>query len=103
MSDLIGPVALKDSGGRTIYGESNDREYSETVSTKVDAEVSRIINDGLISAEKVLTDHKKAFTAIALKLIEVETLEKDDYEKLLTLHGIELKVKDEPAKLDVVA
>jgi cell division protease FtsH len=101
MSDLIGPVALKDSGGRTIYGEGTDREYSETVSTKVDSEVSRIINDGLISAEKVLTEYKKAFTAIALKLIEVETLEQEEYEKILTAHGIMLKKKEEPAKLEL--
>ena len=77
-----------------MYGEPIEKEYSETISTKVDAEVSRIINDGLKSAEKVLTEHKKAFTAIALKLIEVETLEQEEYEKILTAHGIILKKKE---------
>ncbi len=96
MSDVIGPIALVDSPGRTQYSETVEKEFSETVSTKVDAEVSRIINDGLKSAEKVLTEHKKAFTAIALKLIEVETLEQDEYEKILTAHGIILKKKEEP-------
>ena len=67
MSDIIGPIALVDSGGRPQYGEITEKEFSETVSTKVDAEVSRIINEGLRSAEKVLTEHKKAFTAIAKK------------------------------------
>src|ERR1035437_959125 len=52
MSDVIGPIALVDSGGRPQYGEIAEREFSETVSTKVDAEVSRIINDGLKTAEK---------------------------------------------------
>lgn len=94
MSDLIGPIALVDSPGRSQYGEIVEKDFGEAVSTKVDAEVSRIINDGLKSAEKVLTEHNKAFTAIALKLIEVETLEQDDYEKLLTAHGILLKKKD---------
>ena len=94
MSEVIGPIALVDSGGRPQYGEITEREFSETVSTKVDAEVSRIINDGLKSAEKVLTEHKKAFTAIALKLIEVETLEQEEYEKILTVYGIELKKKE---------
>jgi cell division protease FtsH len=102
MSDLIGPIALVDSGGRPQYGEIPEREFSETVSTKVDAEVSRIINDGLKTAEKVLIEHKKAFTAIALKLIEVETLEQEEYEKILTAHGILLKKKEEPAKLEIV-
>ncbi|KKS49676.1 MAG: Lysyl-tRNA synthetase [Candidatus Nomurabacteria bacterium GW2011_GWA2_43_66] len=96
MSDIIGPIALVDSGGRPQYGEITEKEFSETVSTKVDAEVSRIINEGLRSAEKVLTEHKKAFTAIAKKLIEVETLEQEEYEKILTVHGIMLKKKEEP-------
>lgn len=94
MSDVIGPVALVGGGGRTMYGETLDREYSETISTKVDAEVSRLIGDGLKSAEKVLTEHKKAFDAIAEKLIEVETLEQEEYEKILTAHGIVLKKKE---------
>ena len=94
MSDAIGPVALVDSPGRPQYGEMMEKEFSETVSTKVDAEVSRIINDGLKSAGKVLAEHKKAFTAIAKKLIEVETLEQEEYEKILTAHGIMLKKKE---------
>lgn len=94
MSDLIGPVALVGAGGRTEWGETRDAVFSEAVSLKVDAEVSRIIQDGLKSAEKVLTEHRKAFDAIANKLIEVETLEKEEYEKIIVAHGIELKVKE---------
>ncbi len=100
MSDVIGPIALVDSGGRPQFGEISEREFSETVSTKVDAEVSRIINDGLKSAEKVLAENKKAFIAIALKLIEVETLEQEEYEKILTAHGILLKKKEITAPVE---
>jgi cell division protease FtsH len=103
MSEVIGPIALVDSGGRLQYGEMPEKEFSENVATKVDGEVSRIINDGLKTAEKVLAEHKKAFTAIALKLIEVETLEQEEYEKILVAHGILLKKKEEPAKLEIVA
>ncbi|OGI95642.1 cell division protein FtsH [Candidatus Nomurabacteria bacterium RIFCSPLOWO2_01_FULL_42_17] len=94
MSDIIGPIALVSGGGRSQYGELIEKEYSESVSTKVDAEVSRIISDGLKSAEQVLTAHRKAFDAIAHQLIEVETLEQEEYEKILTLHGIVLKKKE---------
>jgi cell division protease FtsH len=95
MSELIGPIALNDSpGGRSPYGEIPEKEFSENVSTKVDSEVSRIINDGLKSAERVISENKKAFTAIAQKLIEVETIEQDEYEKILVAHGILLKKKD---------
>jgi cell division protease FtsH len=102
MSDVIGPIALVDSGGKPQYGEIAEREFSETVSTKVDAEVSRIINDGLKTAERVLTEYKKAFTAIAHKLIEVETLEQEEYEKILVAHGILLKKKEVVAPMEAV-
>jgi cell division protease FtsH len=101
MSDAIGPVALAPAGGRAQWGEITEKEYSETISTKVDSEVSRIINDGLKSAEKVLNSHRKAFDAIAHRLIEVETLEQEEYEKILTAHGILLKKKEEPATLEI--
>ena len=103
MSDVIGPVALVGAGGRPQYGEMVEKEFSETVSTKVDAEVSRIIADGLKSAGKVLTEHKKAFVAIANKLIEVETLEQVEYEKLLVAHGIVLKKKDDIKETPVLS
>ncbi|OGI65015.1 cell division protein FtsH [Candidatus Nomurabacteria bacterium RIFCSPLOWO2_01_FULL_39_18] len=99
MSDAIGPIALAGALGRAQFGEIVEKEYSEAVSTKVDAEVSRIINDGLKSAEKVLTENKKAFVAIASKLIEVETLEQEEYEKILTAHGIVLKKKEGETKI----
>ncbi len=102
MSDVIGPVALAGGGGRTQYGEEIEKEFSETVATKVDAEVSRIIQDGLKTAEKVLTENKKAFTVIAQKLIEVETIEQEDYEKILTAHGILLKKKDIVAPIETI-
>ncbi len=95
MSDVIGPIALVGGGGRQQYGEFIGKEYSESISTKVDAEISRIISDGLKSAEKVLSENRKAFDAIAQKLIEVETLEQEEYEKILTAHGILLKKKEE--------
>jgi cell division protease FtsH len=102
MSEVIGPIALVDSGGKTQYGEMLENQFSETVSTKVDSEVSRIIQDGLKTAEKVLTEHKKAFIAIAQKLIEVETLEQEEYEKILTAHGILLKKKEIIAPVETV-
>jgi len=94
MSDVIGPVTLRGDGGVSKYGEVTEKEYSETVATKVDAEVLRIINDGIKSAEKVLNDNKKALKAIADKLVEVETLEQDEYEKLIIAHGIIPKKKE---------
>lgn len=89
MSDDIGPVALESDGGRTMFGRGvNDREYSEQMSAKIDAEVSKIMNNAFAVARKVLGEHKPALEAITKKLIEVETLEQADYEKIIIAHGI---------------
>ncbi len=101
MSDLIGPVALSGGGGRAPFNEVVEKEFSESVSAKVDGEVRRIIDDGIKSAEKVLTEYRKAFDAIAHKLIEVETLEQEEYEKILTAHGIMLKKKEDIPAVDI--
>jgi cell division protease FtsH len=94
MSDLIGPVALVGDGGSSHFGVPEEKEYSEAVGAKIDSEVSRMIDDGIKTAEKVLTENKKVLKAIADKLIEVETLEQGEYEKVIIAHGIIPKKKE---------
>jgi len=92
MSDAIGPLALENDGGRPLFGEGvKGKEYSESTSALIDAEVQRIMREGLSRAEKVLTDHKQVLEAITEKLIEVETLEQPEYEAILTKYNIPLK------------
>ncbi len=89
MSDKIGPVAFSADRG---YGETN---YSPDIAGKIDAEVTHIIEEARKKAEKVLTDHRGALNAIAKKLVEVETLEREDFEKVLIANGITPKAKEE--------
>lgn len=90
MSEAFGPVALEDSGGRMFLGRapSLEREYSEEVSKKIDAEVALIIDDAKEKATKAIVKHRKALDAIANELIKIETLERADFEKLLIANGI---------------
>jgi cell division protease FtsH len=89
MSDVIGPVAFA-----TDHSYRNET-YSQDIAAKIDAEVSRIIEDGKNRAREVLNTHKGALDAIALRLVEVETLEREEFEKLLVANGITPKVKNE--------
>ena len=99
MSDEIGPVALESDGGRTMFGgQGADGDMSEATHAKVNAEVKRIMDENLVRAQKVLHDHRKALDAIALKLMEVETLEQPEYEEIIKAHGIKLKKKDDIVK-----
>jgi cell division protease FtsH len=94
MSDKMGPVALEGEGGRTLFGRGvGEKDYSEKVGSEIDSEVSKIMSDALKRATKVIEEHKKAFEAIAKKLIEVETIERTEYEKILVANGIMLEKK----------
>jgi cell division protease FtsH len=94
MSDKIGALALEGSGGRALFGRGvDDKEYSEKVSADIDAEVSRIMSEALKKAEEIITTHRKALDAIALKLIEVENIEREEYEKIIIAFGILPKKK----------
>jgi ATP-dependent Zn protease len=46
-------------------------------------------------AEKVLADHRKTFEIIAKRLVEKETIEREEYETILVAQGIQLKKKEE--------
>lgn len=95
MSEKIGPLALESDGMPTLFGPGiAHKDYSDRLATEIDDEVKRIIVDGYRRAKEVLTEHRKALDAVAKKLVEVETLEREEFEKLLILHGIEPK-KDE--------
>ena len=91
MSDTLGPVAFESTGRRLDGGVTEDKAYSPEVAKQIDDEVSRIIEEGKAKAEAILTKHRAALDAISMKLAEVETLERDDYEALLKQHGVEMK------------
>ncbi len=92
MSEAVGPLALENDGGRAMFGQGVEgKEYSETTSALIDAEVKRIMTEATERARVVLTDRRAVLDAIAQKLIEVETLEQPEYEALISSHGIPLK------------
>lgn len=96
MSDNLGPVALEGSGGKALFGRGvDDKEYSEEVSARIDAEVSKIMTEALARAKEILEKYRGALDSMSKKLIEVETLERKEFEELLILNGIEPKKKED--------
>ena len=94
MSEKMGPIALEAASGKPLFGMGvGDKEYSERVGAEIDAEVSKIMNDAMKKAEKIIKDYRKALDAIATRLIEVETIEQKEFEDILVVHGITPKKK----------
>ena len=96
MSDKMGPIAFAASAQRAIFGEGVENDQtSQEVIAEIDAEVKKIILAAHKKAENVLTKHRDALDAIAQKLVEVETLERAEFETILITHGITPKKKED--------
>jgi cell division protease FtsH len=71
------------------------KEYSEVYGEKIDDEVKRIMDDAWNRARLIVSDKRHILTAIAEELMRVENIEREEFEKLLILHGIVPKKKEE--------
>jgi cell division protease FtsH len=77
-----------------MYGRGlEDKEYSEKVGAEIDAEVKHIISTAEENARKVISHHRPLLNAIAERLIEVETIEREEFETILVAHGVQPKKK----------
>ncbi|MEK7186844.1 MAG: ATP-dependent zinc metalloprotease FtsH [Patescibacteria group bacterium] len=96
MSDKLGPIAFEGPSGKPLAGFNfGDKEYSERVGAEIDAEVSKILNEGMKKAEKIVEDYRKVLDAIAHRLIEVETIEQKEFQDILIANGITPKRKED--------
>ena len=93
MSDKLGPIAFDGATQRlwSGYGTVSEKYSSEEVSAAIDREVSEIMRAALERARVTLLAHRAALDGLSEELIKVETLEREDFEKLLILHGIKPK------------
>jgi cell division protease FtsH len=66
--------------GRDI---SRDRNYSEQVAASIDQEMKGMITEAYNKAEEIIRTHREKLDAIVEALLEKETLEAADFERLL--------------------
>ena len=61
----------------------NEPDYSEEIAREIDDEIRRVIEEGHDLAVKVLTEHMDEMHRLSGILIERETIDKDQFERLL--------------------
>jgi cell division protease FtsH len=85
MSEKLGPRVLGHNRDMPFLGRemSNEPDYSEEVAREIDDEVRRIIEDGHELALSVLRTHMDDLHRLAQILIERETIDKDQFARLL--------------------
>lgn len=77
MSDVIGPVAYRDSEEHPFLGKElhEQREYSDETARVIDSEVQRFLTQADHRAMKILGDHKTQLRELSEALVEKEALE----------------------------
>ena len=88
MSDL-GPLNLS-SDPRTPYEQST---ISEDMSSKIDAQVKKITDESYKEAVEILSKLRKKLDVLAMELLQKETLEGEEFGKLIGVKPAKLMVK----------
>ncbi|MCC6380891.1 MAG: cell division protein FtsH, partial [Dehalococcoidia bacterium] len=85
MSERLGPRTFGRSEELVFLGReiSETRNYSEKIAEEIDDEVRRLIEEAQERARNVLREHRALLDKLATVLLEVETLEGDQLNRLL--------------------
>jgi len=80
LNEEIGNLTYYDSSGQNEYGFT--KPYSEETAVKIDAEISKLIEEQYVRAIDVLEKNKDKLIELAERLLEKEVIFKEDLEKI---------------------
>jgi cell division protease FtsH len=85
MSEKLGPRLLGRNHDQPFLGREMGAEpdYSEEIAREIDDEIRRVIEEAHERARSVLAEHKEELHGLSELLIERETIDKDQFERLL--------------------
>ena len=97
MSEKLGPRVLGRAHDLPFLGRDmgSEPDYSEELAKDIDDEIRRVIEEAHASATEVLRAHMDELHRFAAILIERETIDKDQYERLLAGESEESVFPDE--------
>ncbi len=84
MSEALGPMVYGQKEEMIFLGReiSEQRDYSEQVAEAIDREVRDMVTKAYDSAREILRKYRDRLDAVATRLLEVETLSRDDFEAI---------------------
>jgi cell division protease FtsH len=92
MSDYLGPMTFGSSNSEVFLGRDlgRSRDFSEEVAAAIDKEVRSIVERAFERSCKILEEHREILDATAKTLLEKETINGEEFEKLFNkIEGIE--------------
>ncbi len=84
MSEL-GPVVLGEKHRLKFLNlpGAEERNYSEETATKIDKEISKLINQAQEKAKEIIKNYKNKLNQLAEVLVKKETIERKEFEKIM--------------------
>lgn len=84
MSNELGPMVYGQKEELIFLGReiSEQRDYSEDIAIKIDSEVRTLVEEAYDRAKNILVEYRTQLDAIAERLIEVETIDRKEFEEL---------------------
>ena len=85
MSEKLGPRVLGRDHSQPFLGREmgNEPDYSDEIAREIDDEIRRVIEEAHATAHRVLREHMDDLNRLSAILIERETIDKDQFERLL--------------------
>ena len=90
---MVTRLGMSNALGSMVYGQkeeliflgreiSEQRDYSEAIAEQIDQEVRKLVDEALSHATGILKKYREQLDLIANKLLEVETLNREEFEKI---------------------
>lgn len=85
MSDILGTVTYGSEGEEIFVGRDlgRSKDYSEETASKIDSEVSKIVNNAYAEATRLLSENMDKLLAVSDELLEKETLNREEFEAII--------------------
>lgn len=88
---MVTRLGMSPEMGTMVYGQkeemiflgreiSEQRDYSEAVAEQIDREVRKIVEDAYKQARNIVKKYRKQLDAVANKLLEVESINREEFE-----------------------
>ena len=97
-SDKLGPLRYSDNEEEVFLGHSvaQKKNVSDATAKLIDEEVRKIVDTGMVTAERILTENQNELEILAQALLEYETLSGEEIAALLRGETIIRPDPDEP-------
>ncbi len=83
----LGPISFDDKENMMMGGVGSQNNYSESVAEKIDKEIETILRGAEKRATEIVAKRKDMLEKIAKTLVEKETIEREEFEKIMGIAG----------------